>query len=639
MTPRLLITILLNAVWMPLLIAAAAYVVLRFVRNASASTRYGILTVALFAALLLPVAAAFWPVHAEVADTPQQTLKVNATATTIEVPLPKAAHSKAALPAVTPQSHAPAVPQIRFEIPKRVAAAIGIVWAAFVLALLLRLVVSFAYLERLKRDALPLPVEYRVELRRYSEKRAGENLRLCVSNETVVPVAIGWFDAMVLIPRQMIDELAPSDLDRILLHEMAHLRRGDSFVNAVQQLGNALFFFSPGLAWIGRQLDLEREVACDDWVVERGTEAAPYANCLLRLAERTPWPHKALAAPGAFITRKSMSIRIERILHKTRNVRLRPAPGPLVAAFVVIAGTSAAGLWLSPSIAYPLEPETAATKVRQGSAPVRVKLPKGTYVRETTTATTRVKSVQKETPPETLETKVREASVSRTKMPVTSKAAPAPKTHPAAQPKPRAVTPSPLPLPLPSGVAIVAAATAAPSGDDYIAQMRSVFGQNLDVDQLIQLKSMGVTPEYVQQLRQAGLPNITPHQVVEARAMNITPASIAQMRSTWGAQLPFEDMVTLTAMHVDKAYASSMESAGLHGVSARQLVELKSVGVTPEYIRQANAMGFGTLSARQLVQMKALGIDAAYVQRVRAHGFNNLTLEQLVQLKASGLVK
>lgn len=616
MIARVVISMLLNAVWMPILIAAAAYAVLKFARNSSAATRYGVLTVALFAALVLPVVTALWTYRTGPAPQTSATKIVSSPIDDKRIALPPVNLEK--LPAATTVEPA-ATPQFHVAIPQRIAAGIAIVWGLFAFALLLRLAISFAYLERLKRDALPLPMEYRGDLRRFSEKRPGANVRLCVSDETVVPVAVGWFDAMVLIPRHLIDELDPSDLDRIVLHEIAHLRRGDSFVNALQQAGSALFFFSPGLAWLCRQLDIEREVACDDWVVERGAEAAPYASCLLRLAERTPWPHKALAAPGAFITRKSMSIRIERILHKTRNVRLRPAPGPLAAAFVTVAGIAAAGFWLSPSIAYPLQPETSATKVRVASK-VYVRQSPHVRVREVNTATTRVTNAGPQQLRAQPEVKVREL----------------PKHKAIAKPKAQNhATPLPLSTPF-----TVAAATAAPSsGDDYIQSMRRTFGRDLSVEELIQLKSIGVTPDLVQQLRQAGFTDVSPRQAVEARAMGLTPARIDELHATWGPQLRFEDMITLTAMRIDRAYANGMESAGLHGLRPQQLVELKSVGVTADYIRQADAMGFGTLNAHQLVEMKSLGIDGAYVQRVRDHGFKDLTLQQLVQLKASGLIK
>ncbi len=381
MIERTIVLVLLNAIWQPLLIAACAYTVLSFARNASAATRCAVLTAALFAALLLPLASSipalmtqqravstsFTPEHALIVRPIDyshlaaaiRTRSAHATTTRVSAPDKPAARLWTA-------SH------VALTLPRTALIAITALWAVLAFALLVRLAISFVYLERLKGDALPLATECRSSLRRWNEK-AGGTLRLCVSDQAIVPIAVGWFDAMVLVPRHLVEELEPADLDRIILHEIAHLRRRDSIAHAAQKIGSALFFFSPGLSWIGRQLDLEREVACDDWVVEQRSEATPYANCLLRLAQQTPWPHSALPAPGAFVTRKSMSIRIERMLFRARNACLRPAPGPVAATLATIAAAAVLGFVFTPSVAYAVDahPSWKTPLIEQSAAPFK----------------------------------------------------------------------------------------------------------------------------------------------------------------------------------------------------------------------------------------------------------------------------
>ncbi len=82
---------------------------------------------------------------------------------------------------------------------------------------------------------------------------------------------------MILVPDRLLEELAPDDIDSIVLHELAHLRRGDDWINAVERIAQAALFFSPGILWLVSQLDLEREVACDDWVLQQN-KALPYAT-------------------------------------------------------------------------------------------------------------------------------------------------------------------------------------------------------------------------------------------------------------------------------------------------------------------------------------------------------------------------
>lgn len=590
MIERALGLLLLNALWQPLVIAAATYAVLRIARSASASTRCAVLTSGLIIAVLLPIvcAAALTYTHASAPSVNAAHHRVYTREPSRTVPAPKA-------PLVTSVATGTQTQNLlRFErpqiaVPPRVVFWIILAWALVALMLLLRLFVSLSHLARLRRDALPLAPAGRAQLERWQQKTAGTNLRLCVSDDTPVPIAIGLFDAMVLIPRHLVEELDASDLDRIVLHEIAHLRRRDGIVYAVQQIAGALFFFSPGILWIARTLDIEREVACDDWVLERGSDAAPYATCLVRLAERTPWPHEALPAPGAFITRHSMSIRVERILHGKRDGRLRAAPATLAAALISSIAIGIAAFSFAPSLADP-QP-----------APLRHTAQRAAHH----TTPLAVAAVATASP----------------------KAALPHRTVAHVLPKPRA------------RAAIVARETPVPdaSGGDYISQMQALFGSKLKVEELVELKNMDVTPAFIQAIRAAGYPNVTPQQIVTVRAVGLTPESIAQLRSAFGP-LSLRGLTTLASLHVDAAYRDRMTAAGLHDLTPERLVELKGLEITPDYIAKANALGFGTLSVEQLVELKSLDIDAVYLQKVRAHGFDHPTLRQVLQLKASGVI-
>src|SRR6185437_825985 len=173
--------------------------------------------------------------------------------------------------------------------------------------------------------------------------------------EIAIPIAVGLFDAMILIPERFLDELEPADVDRIVLHELAHLRRADDWINAIERLASALLFFNPGIAWLVAQLDLEREVACDDWVLQQN-DPLPYANCLAKVVETAVWPYRAMSAPGAFLTRRAMSVRIERLLTSHRDVRVRTSLGPTGAVVAALAALGIAAAFVSPSFAYTVAP-------------------------------------------------------------------------------------------------------------------------------------------------------------------------------------------------------------------------------------------------------------------------------------------
>jgi beta-lactamase regulating signal transducer with metallopeptidase domain len=337
MTERIAITVLLNALWLQLVVAALTWLILRSLRRASASTRYGVLALAFVASLVLPLGVALTRIQTPTATPAPVTHPVPAAAKqAVHVVIHRVRLAVTQRSTSGPEMQPAPVHLTDLTIPQIAARVLLLLWLPIAAALLGRLAISIAHLERLKRNALPLPIECRERLT-HLQIAPTERVRLCVSEETLVPIAIGWFDAMVLVPKHLTEVLEGDDLARIVLHEIADLRRRDAVALLLQHVGNALFFFSPGLAWMARQMDLEREIACDGWVVSDGAEATRYATCLVRLAESTPWPYRAAFAPGAFVTRRSMSIRVERILERTRSIGLRAARGPLAVTLLAMA--------------------------------------------------------------------------------------------------------------------------------------------------------------------------------------------------------------------------------------------------------------------------------------------------------------
>ncbi len=227
-------------------------------------------------------------------------------------------------------------------------------------------------LEQLKRDALPLPVEYRDAMPQWMRANKGaRDVRLCVSDDTDVPVAVGLFDAMILVPHTLLDRLSQDEVDQICLHELAHLRRADDWSNGLQRLLIALLGWNPAAQFIGQQLDLEREVACDDWVLSFVGMVRPYALCLTKMAERASWPRHPIPAPGVFATRKHISLRIERLLGAGRNIATNLSLAPAAAAIAVVGALALLIGIVAPSVAAPF---VAQATVR--SAARRRRLPR-----------------------------------------------------------------------------------------------------------------------------------------------------------------------------------------------------------------------------------------------------------------------
>ena len=134
-------------------------------------------------------------------------------------------------------------------------------------------------------------------------------VRIAGSETLAAPVAAGLRDPMILVPIALLDHLTEEEFDQVMLHEWAHLHRWDDWTNLLQRFFEAVLFFHPAVLWIGRQMDRERELACDDWVVARTRRPRSYANCLTRSnsyavscgsLDPRPWPR---LSPQACVTR------------------------------------------------------------------------------------------------------------------------------------------------------------------------------------------------------------------------------------------------------------------------------------------------------------------------------------------------
>src|SRR5262249_47399960 len=143
--------------------------------------------------------------------------------------------------------------------------------------------------------------------------------RLLVSARIASPMAVGFRNPAVLLPESLLPEFAGAELDHVLLHELAHMARRDDWTNLAARLASALFAFHPVALWIVRQIDREREIACDDWVVSMTGEARPYATSLTRLFELCRARNRVLLATGMATRGSRLGERIEMLLRARRQ--------------------------------------------------------------------------------------------------------------------------------------------------------------------------------------------------------------------------------------------------------------------------------------------------------------------------------
>lgn len=130
-----------------------------------------------------------------------------------------------------------------------------------------------------------------------------------------VPMVVGYLRPMILLPVSSITGLSSAQLEAVLAHELAHVRRHDWLINAVQVAAETILFYHPAVWWISRRIRQERELCCDDVVLSLNVDKAVYARTLLTLEEL----HQQSSTAALAATGGDLASRVRRLLPNKGN--------------------------------------------------------------------------------------------------------------------------------------------------------------------------------------------------------------------------------------------------------------------------------------------------------------------------------
>ena len=366
-------TTLLNGIWEGTFLAVAMWLFLKLVPRLNPTTRFTVLWITLLAivALLLgpftprafvpgaqtdssAIAAAnkltttaSVPVKMEAPKLSSQNQHTSSESHSVFVPKPKPepvserasefaeagnGASRSGSMAIAAVEH----PLIRIHS-ARILGALEIIWALLSFVMLVRLGFGYQKLRGLKADATPAPAEWQLRLRTLSGiNGVRRQTQLLVSSHIAAPMSLGFLNPAILVPQALLDTLSDSELEHVVLHELGHLRRRDDWTNLVQKLIEAMLPIQPAVYWIGHRMSIEREMACDDWVIAATGTAEPYAASLTKVAELSQWARAGILAAGATGNRSQLFSRVHHMLDRTRNAAPKLAIGPLGIAIAAV---------------------------------------------------------------------------------------------------------------------------------------------------------------------------------------------------------------------------------------------------------------------------------------------------------------
>jgi beta-lactamase regulating signal transducer with metallopeptidase domain len=212
------------------------------------------------------------------------------------------------------------------------------IWSAGVIALSARLLGGLRRIGKWKREGQLIVDPEVLSIAERLGRRLGLHgkFSLLQSKSINVPAVIGWLKPVLLVPTGFACGLAPAELESLLAHELAHIRRHDWLVNLFQSVVETILFYHPAVWWMSAEIRRERENCCDDMAIETCGDRLVFARALARLEESRSAARLAMSANGV-----SLLARVRRILavDEPRPSLKWPAGIASLASVALIAGS------------------------------------------------------------------------------------------------------------------------------------------------------------------------------------------------------------------------------------------------------------------------------------------------------------
>jgi bla regulator protein blaR1 len=206
-------------------------------------------------------------------------------------------------------------------------------WTAWASVYTLRFVWAMIALRRARARSRVFPTHAESRLSHWQHIRdKGRRPTLVLSEAVTTAAVLGCGAPVIAVSPSLMTTLDPDELDRVVIHEWAHVQRRDDLLNILQVLVRVVIGWHPAAWWIDRRLHVEREIACDEMTIEVTGSAKSYAACLVKLAGLKGAERTALAAP-AVLTASGLRARVTRIV--SRHAFIAPLLSRSIATAIV----------------------------------------------------------------------------------------------------------------------------------------------------------------------------------------------------------------------------------------------------------------------------------------------------------------
>ena len=293
---------LIHFVWQGLAVAALLWLILEMMRRSSANARYLVACAGLATLAALPVLTVF-----RAYAGPRETIQPVLMSRSLSAFALNQGISAGRVPVLSPLW-------------------ILRVWLAGVLIFAVRMTWGYRQVSALRRRGRPAGKDLCAVILKLAGRMGIERpIRILMSQAADGPSVIGCLRPAILIPAATLSGLTPEQLEAVLAHELAHIRRYDYLVNLLQMAVETLLFYHPAVWWVSKRIRHERELCCDDSAVQTCGNPLVYARALAGLEKlRRPTPAMAMNARGA------------PLLYRIQRLAGVPAPGRRLASWPIV---------------------------------------------------------------------------------------------------------------------------------------------------------------------------------------------------------------------------------------------------------------------------------------------------------------
>lgn len=414
-----------------------------------------------------------------------------------------------------------------------------------------------------------------------------------------VPAVVGFFKPTILVPLGLINNLSQEEVESILMHELAHIRRKDYLFNLLQCFIDIMFFFNPAILWISSLIRNERENCCDDIAINETKNKKQFIQALVSFHQ---YNNAAPKYAMPFAARKPKLVdRVKRIV-SNNNSTLNPGEkivlvGCLIAfgvAFVTISnGQTDTAKKKAPQTSSSSQKSTGGANKNSSVAP---KPAAKTAAAPTNTTTKNNDDDNNENYGNYSDLGYKNLTVDQ------------------------------LIELRDHGVS-----------EDYLKGLNAAGYKNVPLKKAVELKDHGVDVDFINSITAAGYKNLSLNDFIELKDHGVSTDYITDLANQGYKNLPLDKVIELRDHGVNTEFFSDMNKLGYKNLSVDKIIELRDQGISSGYMKELVEAGYKNITPDEAIDIRNHGVDANYINGLKQAGYNNLTIDKVVELKDHGV--